>query len=83
MPDAEILAQAPKNKKPTVGFSARFFSLVSSTVSWGYVEILEERLAKPLFCLGKGQNLHFDAFFGGKSGRGETIHARKPCSVFS
>jgi hypothetical protein len=32
-----ILAQAPQNKKPTVGFSARFFPVVSSTLSWGYV----------------------------------------------
>jgi hypothetical protein len=51
-----------------VGFSARFFSVVSSTPSWGYVEFDETPIAKgAFFCRRRGQKLQIDPFFEKKT----------------
>jgi hypothetical protein len=62
----------------TVGFSARFFSVLSFTLSWDYVEFDETPIAKgAFFCRGRGQKLQFDRIFWEKIARGETSHAKK------
>ena len=55
---ALIVANPGRDKKPTVGFRARFFSAVSSTALYGYVEFAETLIAKhAFFCRRKGQKL--------------------------
>jgi hypothetical protein len=69
-----ILAYSQKDKA-TVGFSAQFFSVVSSTPSWGYAEFSKSGL----------QNRYFFAAGGAKScngGRflGKRSEGGKPCA---